>query len=214
MIVSEKLRWCFVHLPKTGGSSITAAMREHIEPVVPENTVKPVGAHGWQGQWHRYGGQHDKFSLYQHRLDENAYKMDLAMSVRSPFERLASHWAIKGCRDLTKPIGERRYMDPFDYLRGNMPRHCLYTYDDMRGPMKVRWHLRFEHLVEDFQQMCDDLSIDVELPHENRQQHSTSYFVEKMFSDDNCADFVHMHFSDEIERFEYQDPRDTQGREI
>ena len=51
MLVSDNHKFVFIHIPKTGGSSMTAVLAPFLRKPKP---VPPDGTHGWQDRHHRH----------------------------------------------------------------------------------------------------------------------------------------------------------------
>ena len=83
MIVSNKHKFVFVHIPKTGGTSMTMMLEPHLD----EKAKKPMGR-GWQSQFHKHG-LHSGINSKRYRQYEDFFKFAI---VRNPYDRLCSIW--------------------------------------------------------------------------------------------------------------------------
>lgn len=207
MIVSHELKLLFAHIPRTGGSSITAALRPYIETDVPECEQLPVDARGWQQQWHALGRMHSSFVEVRDRAEAliaDGYR--LMVCSRSPYERMASMWRAKG---------EGTGLSPYEYLSTKLPLHCLRTVFDATGgnPVIV---LAFDELQRDWAGVFSVMGIEPnDLPRAN--QHGEGVTLETMqtvFSDPRCIEFVLKHFGSDISAFSYTLPWETPAEEI
>lgn len=83
MIKSDEYQFVFVHVRKTGGSSITAALGPILGYKVPARDV-----FGWQPKVHNYGEMHAPFRWDQSIADYFTFGF-----VRNPFDILVSLYA-------------------------------------------------------------------------------------------------------------------------
>lgn len=195
MLVAHELKLIYAHVPKTGGSSVTAALRPYLKCRVPENRIQPPGTKGWQSQWHELGGMQQPRSVVQNELNPliaDGYR--IAVGIRSPYERLASMWAIKG---------RTADLSPFSYIQSYLPEHCKYTVMEMAGAW-IDYQLRFDSLQEDWQSMCSELDIELDLPKENDQGFGQGGDVQVLMSDPDCVEWIETTFHDEFEAFGFE----------
>jgi hypothetical protein len=121
----------------------------------------------------------------------------MAVATRNPYHRLASMWAIKG-----KPKGT----SPTNYFRRHLPRYCLLTTRDLAGP-RIHYVLRFESLLEDWAELCDDLGIDAPLPHANKQVGVDDAILREVYTGDHRPYwFVRAQLYDDLREYGYEAP--------
>lgn len=90
MMVSHSLRLLIAHVPKAGGSAITATLRPDLECFGRE---MPVDAHGWQPQYHHGMRMHGPWSRDREFAEPflaDGYR--LVAVNRNPWDRVASLW--------------------------------------------------------------------------------------------------------------------------
>lgn len=87
MILVPSLKLAFIHVPKTGGSTVTAALRPHLPPSDP-----PKGRKGWHMRFHR-GNMHER--ICDIRWEKPDGWLSFA-AVREPFSRMFSYYASEG----------------------------------------------------------------------------------------------------------------------
>ena len=88
MLLSDSHKFAFYHYPKTGGSSITAALAPYLR--YPKE-VPPIERGGWQGRHHIDGLQHEPIKLVTVKPPTDYLK---AVFIRNPFEIIVSAWNI------------------------------------------------------------------------------------------------------------------------
>lgn len=196
MLVSHRLKLLFFHVPKTGGSSITEALQMYIATDASVSDPLPVGTPGWQNQWHAIGKMHDPWEVVEEDaqpLVEQGY--EVMAGVRSPFERVASMWAIKG-----EPKGR----DPYEYMLRDLPPHFMLSVGQMAGPHLSRV-LRFEELELDWRTFCEDYGLEgLELPHANERARVGEDVMRRVYSDARCIELVKDRFAEDIEHYGYE----------
>ena len=88
MLLSDSHKFAFYHYPKTGGSSITAALAPYLR--YPKE-VPPIERGGWQGIHHIDGIQHVPLKWVEVTPPTDYLK---AVFIRNPFEVIVSAWNI------------------------------------------------------------------------------------------------------------------------
>ena len=88
MLLSDSHKFAFYHYPKTGGTSITAALAPYLR--YPQK-VPVVERSGWQGRHHIDGLQHEPIKLVTITPPTDYLK---AVFIRNPFEVIVSAWNI------------------------------------------------------------------------------------------------------------------------
>lgn len=89
MIIVPKLKLAFMHVPKTGGSSITAALL----PYLPNHSDVEVGVVGWQCKFHKEY-MHTPFNQLRWYKPDDEWRTFAV--VRDPFDRMHSYYVDTG----------------------------------------------------------------------------------------------------------------------
>ena len=182
----------FIHIPKTGGTSIRRGFFESNVEGPTHGSITP--------EW------------------EELFKFAF---VRNPYDRIVSAWKMfaSGIQDSDwkhpndeAGIDLKRFLQivmdesiPYDGRRTTTPRKIRHHAIPQTHPFNCLQHAdfvgRFETLDKDFQIVCERLGISSEgLPHWNRTQRSTNFM--QYFDDDTLA-IVNSYFADDFERLGY-----------
>ena len=194
MLVSERKKFLFVHIQKTGGTSLT----RHFEAQIPDLTL------------------HLKSHTPYSKADERYRDYFKAAFVRNPFDRLVS-WFSAIDRNRKNPpnllqkevVGRAKSFDEFirncvDEMRPDRCRAVnLNQVDyltDGEGRVAVGFIGRFENFAEDARRLCALLELeDMEVPHINssRHAHYRSYYTAE------TRKIVEHRFAKDLEYFGY-----------
>jgi hypothetical protein len=175
----------FIHINKTGGSSIDAALGMPTEHNTAREKIRQIG----RGAWDR------KFTF---------------TIVRNPWDKVVSHYHYRlktnqtNLKDDPIPFAEwvqRTYgeQDPKYYDKPKMFMPQVDWISDDKGEILVNFVGRFERLNEDFGKICKRLNRQADLPHvkqSNRGQYADYY-------DETTREIVSHWFRDDIEQFNY-----------
>jgi hypothetical protein len=204
-MISTALNCIFVHIPKTGGTSV-------------EDVLWPgprTEADLWQGTIDRYrnkyqtgGLQHLLARHIREEVGEDKFSAAYRFSfVRNPWDRTISQFLYMQQReDLRSFIGmkENDSLARYLVLIRDQP-HVQWTpqcdfLDDQFGNCLVEFVGRFERLAEDAKAVFDRLGVSCEnLPHrlKNSRTHYTDYY------DQETKNQVARLFERDIDRFSY-----------
>lgn len=182
-------RWgefVFIHINKTGGSSIEAALGVPLDHHTAEQKVRQLGVPAWnqrftfsfvRNPWDR------TVSHYQFRLDRNHRGLRAAGISFADWVRLAfvDHDPLVRDRD-------QMFVPQIDWLT------------DRHGAVLVDRIFRFERLAEDFAEVAATVGVANELPHQkaSRRSHYVDYY------DDRTVEIVAQAFAPDIKRFGYE----------
>ena len=194
MLISDKKRFLFVHIQKTGGTSLT----RHLKSQIPDLQLY-FKAHTI------YAYAETKYNIF--------YK---AAFVRNPFDRLVSWYFamdrsrknppnrlqteamkrantfeefIYNCGDVSFKEGWRPFSNnQFDYLL------------DREGNMSMDFIGRFESIGEDSKILCQHLGLkDIEIPHINSSSHKDYRY----YYNDATRKIIAKKFEKDLDYFKY-----------
>jgi hypothetical protein len=177
MIWSERRNFCFIHIPKTGGSAIAAAYNkvmllgdvmlggpqfaELLQPIFQQR----FGVH-----------KHSRAAEVSKAVGGERFAQAFSFAViRGPASRLVSYykWLRKpdegGLNNVEKRL--RTITDFAEFAReaGNsFPPQSDFVMDASRNRLAVTKLLRFEHLDHDWRTVCQPLGLDLPLPIANK----------------------------------------------
>jgi hypothetical protein len=192
----------FFHIPKTGGSSLTAIVHPYVELAqkqLPDLKLVATNwrgyAKGWQGTHHLEGNQHSGYAESEAEFAgilSDSWKFAF---VRNPWDRVASIWRSRlKCRE---PFAQTvRTELPLDPMIGRTQKSYLIGTD---GLLKMDFIGRYKRFAADVRRILSRLGITApEIPHllpSASDKHYSTYF------DTKTRDFVAELFKEDIEEF-------------
>lgn len=226
MLISHKYKFIFIHIQKTGGSSIEIALRKlddnaqneiahHDDP-----NDRLVGRHRFASDIKEYVGPEIWNSYFKFAFVRNPWARLVSwynmIATRGPHvDTINKHrlWRyvldnshnletfIKNCTGIVRePYGEKRscFFNQIDYLT------------DHNGNIIVDYIGQYEHLTSSFNEVIRRLTkgtTTIELPHRNRfgHRHYSRYYT------DETRDIVSERFKRDIEMFGYKFKKIDQG---
>lgn len=208
MIISQRKKFLFIHIPKNGGTSI----RHHLRwRVLGARTFKPCKKHGFVAD-------------AREQLGEQADEFFTFAVVRNPWDRMVSWYSMIKART-TNPTWRSRLTGPtrntlwlyvaetaqnFDdfILKCTDPdkaRRLLYNQldflTDRNEKVCVNFVARFEQLDEDMPSVFEKIGLPkTRMPHRNgsRHRHYSEYYT------DETRDLVAQRYSRDISHFGFR----------
>lgn len=176
----------FIHINKTGGSSVEKALHLPFEHLTAQEKIKEVGWEKWQ----------DKFTF---------------AFVRNPFDKVCSHYRYRVKTNQTKlrdqPLDfgnwvQRSYgaHDPFYYDNPKMFMPQTDWLSDQQGNILVDEVYHFETLAEDFKTLRQKFSLEAQLPHLKASK-PVDY---RRYYDEKSRAIVESCFAQDLKKFNYQ----------
>lgn len=206
MLLSIEKKFLFVHVPKTGGTSVARALDPWVEH--PPLTK-------WNKLLSRFHLQRDPAKVrlrvhgsladaYQALPREFADQLYTFAFVRNPWDRLVSEYSFVLARDNHPRHTEVKALpDFYSYLvyehergRGRSQSRMLAA---PAGRPAINFVGRFENLADDFAHACKQIDVDASLPHLNKTKHRDF----RDFYDIKSRDYVAENWSEEIDEFGY-----------
>ncbi|WP_294222706.1 sulfotransferase family 2 domain-containing protein [uncultured Shimia sp.] len=204
-MISKQKKFVFVHIQKTAGNSIQRALEPFGEDAIVENP-KQRKHNAELGAINRFGikgayinvGKHAKLSqIHQHWNTEALGDWNQYLKftcVRNTWDRLVSLYF--------SPHFGRTKFDAQDFHRfiedtASMSQSAFVMVDSRLG---IDRFLRFEHLAEDFGELCAQLGIQATLPHLNQSVHAAY----AQYYDPEARKLVEDLYAEEIEQFGFK----------
>jgi len=156
-LLSDSHKFAFYHYPKTGGSSITAALAPYLK--YPIN-VPPTEQGGWQGRHHIDGIQHVPLKWVTITPPDDYLK---AVFIRNPFEIVVSAWNIDQM-PFDKFVHEEISTRQHPSLRNTI----LESITDESGIVQTDFIGRHENMEADWKRFCWTVGLPkLKLPYRN-----------------------------------------------
>jgi hypothetical protein len=213
MVVSHSHRFAFIHVPKTGGSSISHALRPFRDGVMRfwmNRWLDRVGIHVnyvAPHRWKRFR-LHTPASVLHRQLPADVYDGLFTFAfVRNPWDLLVSSYHFITStpqhhrrRRTVRLDSFERYVD-YEIRRGKLVQSRMLC--DRQGRLLVDYVGRFESLHDDFAEVCRRIGVTTTLPHVNRSRAEGRRDYRDYYTPALAA-HVATHFAEDVERFGYR----------
>lgn len=182
-MIDIQRKFIFIHIPKTGGSSVTYALFPKL-----------------RGKWGKYKG-HFLPNEYEPVLWKHYFTFCF---IRNPWDRMVSlyHYHCDGVYLVNNADIE------FKEFCLSFPKYVKHGYHKLKqidylylGKEKIDFMGKFENLEQDFQNICQRLNIIRSLPHLIKSERQKDY---RLYYDRETKDFVYNYFYEDIQLGNYQ----------
>ena len=214
MILSLRYKFLFVHIAKTGGTSIRAALRWYRwkDPYrIPQflcSRISSLSHHRLGCKIPRHAKAIAAYEMLPRDLFNELFKFafvrnpwDLQVSSYHHIQRERPH-LLKGIEDFEAFL--RWKLDParpYQYIIDTSIELQSEYLIDLNGNIIVDFIGRYERLEEDFQEACARIGIKApKLPHRRQAKDRTAY--QKYYTDET-TELIARHFSRDIKMFDY-----------
>ena len=212
MIISPGRKFIFVHIPKTGGTSVALALedRAHRDDILIGDTPKASRRKG------RLTGLTPRGRLWKHStlgdIDgivsaEDLDDMFVFTLVRNPWDRMVSYYHWLRAQRFSHPAVTLAQSVGFEaFVLSDLTRDTMRTapyghyVSDASGRERVDAFVRLEALEADLAPVWDHLGFTLEIPHANRSERPEDY---RTAYTDETAEAVAQICAVDIARFGY-----------
>lgn len=213
-MVSYKHKCIYVHIPKTGGSSIN-----HLLLPIKHERKHLIGNYRSRFQPMEWGLQHLRASYILGELGYEIFNKFFKFSfVRNPWDKLVSQYFYTSAvvrHELREWVGitiDSTFEEYITKLYNSNPLvlthpHWAHQHEflyDLKGNQMVNFIGKFENFQEDYNQICDILKIErTELPQINKSSpRKEKHYTE--FYNDKTRKMVETIYKKDIEIFQYK----------
>ncbi len=214
MIISHGRKYIFVHIPKTGGTSLSLALEAKAmkDDVLIGDTPKA------KNRRKRYKDAQTSGRLWKHARLTDIYGLVMQDQiesyfvftiVRNPWDRMVSYYHWLKAQSFKHPVvGIAQTCSFAEFLCNPIVQQGLqndatrrYTCDQ-GGIEQCNMHLRMEELAKDVSRLEQHLGLKLpKLPHHNRSERHKNYAD---YYDAGSKDMIAKVFVDDIDRFNYR----------
>jgi hypothetical protein len=214
MILSNRYNFLFVHIAKTGGSSMRSALNRirWRDPLYPFQFICSRFSHM---TGHRLGTKfprHARIIAAKEMLPHDVFaKLFKFAFVRNPWDVQVSayHHLLRDHPHLL--AGRESFADylryrldperPWDYYIDGLSQPQVDYLIDLDGTILADFVGRFETLAEDYQHIADKIGIANPLPHRRQEKARKDY---REYYSSELVDLVAQHYNRDIEAFNYR----------
>ena len=210
MLVSYRNNFLFVHVPKTGGTSVRHALRKYRHNPDIFRINQTLACFGIEVNHFSRDFRKLKFRAHERadRIadvmpDEIFQRLFKFAFVRNPWDLIASLYKFirkTPSHKRHRLVNRMSFPEFIDFALFKQLCHQKRLLTDQNGNLLVDFVGRFENLESDFAQVARQLQLDAKIPHLN-QTNPSAY---QDFYDENLRAKVSSAYRDDIEQFQYE----------
>lgn len=173
-MVSEEKKFIFVHIPKTGGNSITTVLGKYSEDRITPSRYDGKKYNSFTVNNKKYEiTKHDMLKKYE-KYGYNLTDYFIFSVVRNPWDRISSylHYHINKGSGLNTMDKLLHWMGELKNERTGLYSQLSY-FKNLKGEIAVNHIIMFNDLQRGFDVVCDEIGIErIELPMVNRSKNT------------------------------------------
>jgi len=209
-MISIQKKFLFIHVPKTGGNSIQNVLKNYSEDEIVIKGENQDGVERFEVKNSQYKTtKHSTISSYKSLLDTDMYRSLFKFAtIRNPWDMMISYY-FSPHRGITE-----WHRNEFLTLLNSVPtlRHYICEQSFLEKALAklgrqrprgnksldfdIDYLIRFEHLNDDFNVVCEKLDIPHSLLPERNSSARTHY---SKYYDDELKEIIRNKFAEEIE---------------
>lgn len=207
MVINDRHRFIFIHVPKSAGTSMMQVLRD-----LPGNNRRwcAVSNHEPIRDFHTHWPH--RRNLVDRILQRNPVGFRTCAFVRNPWDRLASLYryltekkrrkaGVSGLTTFANFLEQAA--EGVAWINGlHSFRNQVDFFEDAEGRMAIDFVGHYEHLTDDVATLSDRLGVPIRLPHLNRSSHAGRDYRHDY--SDRLAEFVRKRFTRDIDEFGYE----------
>jgi hypothetical protein len=202
MLVSRNHKFVFIHIPKTGGSSVTAALAPYLDDPKP---VPADDERGWQLDHHVNRKMHEPLRKLEFELDSDFFVFSF---VRNPWTRIVSIYYSVRAKECSRGKVQLTARDFKLFLRRPDLRAHKYSQTyylrDRSGNVRTDFVGHFDRLPTGFDVVCSEIGLPyLDLPKRNVRPEPLD--ARKLYDPDSVK-LVRDLYLEDITRFGYEFP--------
>jgi hypothetical protein len=191
-MISEEHNFIFLHVPKTGGTSIERALASHYD-------IYRFDYDFWHEESKHWSVHFTLQEMIKYKQIKKPIDEYFVFSVvRNPWDRIvsAARWRQMDLEEFYFRTKSR----PLKRLDHDRHKLAQTNFMKINQNIHVDFIGRFESLKNDWLKICDKLNIKIELPHINKSEHNSyqDYYSPKM------RDIIYKDYKEEIKLFKYE----------
>ncbi|KIN61962.1 Sulfotransfer 2 domain containing protein [Sulfitobacter noctilucicola] len=213
MIISRGRSYIFVHIPKTGGTSLALALEDRAmkDDIMMGDTPKALKRRKrlkdikTSGRMWKHAGLSDIDGLVS---PEEIAQMFTFTLVRNPWDRMVSYYHWLQDQSFDHPSVKLAQSETFEgFLKnpatqaGQRQWPAARYMTDVNGAERCTSYIRLEHFAEDAGPLIEHLGFDLTLPRQNRSNREADY---RSYYSEGMREIVADCCSEDIARFGYK----------
>jgi hypothetical protein len=210
MVISYDKQFLFLHVPKTGGLSMTEVLQGYQHDPDQYVTNRLLARVGIRVNHFLFSYRQRKFRRHtaawqvQRWLPRPVFRGLFKFAfIRNPWDLLVSYHKFVMARPKHHRYARIKEMDFHNYIRFAVAKKVGFQkafLSDSKGHLLVDYVGRFERMQHDFGEVLGYLGIDAKLPHLNRSQRADY----RRYYDRRTRNLVKHLYRDDIDQFGYE----------